>query len=407
MTQFVYKAKRGPYEVIEGELEASDEDQAVKTLDGLGLVPVQIESKKTIQGKIAPRVPRGGPTTYGVKRNEITPFVRNLANLIRGNVPILKALGLLAKQSKGGFATIATDLRDSVRDGLSLSQAMERHPKAFSPLLVAMVKGGESAGVLGEMLEKLADHAEKEEDLRRKVRGALVYPLFVLTMGAATVFALLTYFLPRLIGVYVGSQQELPWPTEIVLGVSHFLSSHWYWLLGILFIVAAVIRRMEESSEQLWWDGLKIQIPLIGDLILKSCWIHFSRTLGLLLGHGVPLVKAVPLAAATVDNHILGSQLRTLEEDLVKRGASLASALKKVPQCPAMMVDLVAIGEESGNLSSTLSHISSTYEKNLEELLKTFTTLLEPVLILAIGLVVGFIVFAMLMPIFQMDVFVD
>ncbi|MBI2981287.1 MAG: type II secretion system F family protein [Deltaproteobacteria bacterium] len=330
-----------------------------------------------------------------------------MANLIKGNVPILRALSLLAKQSGGEMGGVVTALRNSVRDGLSFSQAMERHPKLFPPLWIAMVRGGESAGVLGTMLEELADHEEKGDDLRRKVQGALVYPLVVLAMGVTTVFVLLTYFMPRLIGVYEGNQQKLPLPTALVLGISQFLSANWYWLLGGALLIAALVRRLGAGSRQSWWDGTLLKLPFLRDLTLKSSLIHFSRTLGLLLAHGVPLVRGVSLAAATVDNSVLRGQMAGLEEGLVKRGESLAATLKKIPQCPTMAIDLISVGEESGGLATSLTHIANTYERDVEALLKAFATLIEPVLILAIGSVIGFIVFAMLMPVFQMDVFVD
>lgn len=401
MPQFAYRARKGPDEVIEGEVEATDESQAIRVLGSLGLVPVQIRSKEGALER-----PPSGKTSGHLKKSHLTSFIRNLANLIRGNVPILKALNLLSRQSGGDLGQVVNHLKDSVRDGLSLSQAMERYSPAFPHLWIAMVRGGESSGALGEMLEKLAEHEEKGADLRRKVQGALVYPLVLLTVGVGTVLVLLTYFMPRLIGVYEGNQQPLPLPTTVVLEVSHFLSSNWYWLLGLLFLFVALLRK-GGALRKTWWDGISLKIPFVGALLLKRSLIYFTRTLGLLLMHGVPVVRGVGLAAATVENSVLGHQLEGLEEALVQRGESLSTGLRRVPKCPAMIVDIISVGEESGDLSASLSHIAITYERDLEALLKTFTTLLEPILILAIGFIIGFIVFAMLLPIFQMDVLID
>lgn len=401
--KYIYKAKRGPHKVVEGELEAVSREQAIKDLGEMDLVPVRVELKDEIQP--SPANTRQSPS---VKRREVIIFTRNLSGLLKGNVPILRALVLLGGQArKSGMKKLVEDLTGAVRDGLSLSQAFERHPAIFSPLLVSMVRGGESGGVLGEMMERLALYQEKNEDIRKKIRGALAYPIFILSMGVVTVFVLLTYFMPRLLGVYARNQQDLPLPTEIVLGISNFLSGNWYWVLGIMILIYAFVRRIGNvSSRRQWLDEIKLKVPFVKSLVIKNAVMNFSRTLGLLLEQGVPLFKGVPLAANTVENGVLGSQFGKVEGDLVIKGASLAAALKKIPHFPPMALDMISVGEESGRLGEALSHVSNTYEKEVEGVLKTFTTLMEPALILLIGGVIGFIVFAMLMPVFQLDVMV-
>ena len=399
--KYIYKAKKGPKEVVEGELEASSEAQALKLLDAQGLVPIRL---KTGDGSGKSSVKKRADIV--VKRKEILLFMRNLANLLKGNVPVLRALVLLEGQArKGGMKNLTADLSASVRAGLTLSEAFEQNPRIFSPLLVNMVRGGESGGVLGEMMEKLALHQERNEEIRGKIWGALVYPVFILAMGSLTVFVLLTYFLPRLLGVYLSNQQDLPWPTAVVLGISHFLSGNWYWILGFALLTFAFVKRFfGQSSKKRFFDEIKLKIPFVRSLVIKSAVLNFSRTLGLLLEHGVPLFKAVPLSAATVDNEVIGNRFKEVEGDLVVKGASLAVALKKISYFPPMALDMVSVGEESGNLGKTLSYLSDTYEKEIEGLLKSSTTLIEPVLILAVGGIIGFIVFAMLLPVFQMDV---
>lgn len=408
MPTFSYKAKRGPREVVEGELDAPDEHEVIKVLDGLGLVPVNIRSK---QGGVSPAAvpkaaPAKAPPPRGVRRRHVNDFVRSLANLVKANVPILKGLNLLEQQSPSGMKEVVADLAGAVRQGASLSQAMERHPGVFPRLLLGMVRGGESAGLLGEMLEKTADHEDKVEDLRRRIRGAMAYPLFVLTMGGATVFILLVYFMPRLMETYLSNQKGLPWPTEATLAVSRFLSGNWYWMIGVFFLLYAFLRRKGGASQGPW-DLIKLQLPFIKSLVLKSSVVSFSRTLGLLVSHGVPVVKGVPLAAETVINRVMANRLKGVEEKLVKRGASLGAALKEVPDYPPTAVALVTIGEESGDLATSLGHIANQYERDVESWLKAATTLIEPVMILLVGGIIGFVVFAMLMPIFQMDVFTE
>lgn len=400
MPTFHYKAKKGPHQVVEGEIEAGDEDQVIRQLDQLGLIPVKIQPK---EGGVKSAAARS--LSARVKRGDLLLFARNLANLLNGSIPILKSLSLLERQSRGYMKTVVGDLRDSIREGLSLSQAMEKHKKIFSPLWINMVRGGESGGVLGEMIEKLSIHQEKEEEIRKKVRGALAYPIFMIFMGAITVGVLLTYFMPRLLGVYMQNKQALPWPTALVLAVSHFLSDYWYWVLGVLILTVAFMQRLSSfSSRRLWLDSLKLRIPFIKQLVLKNAVMQFSRTLWLLLERGVPLVKGVPLAAATMENQVIGETFKQVEVDIVTKGSTLAAALRKIPYFPPMAVDMVAVGEESGHLARSLSHIAVTYEQEVEGVLRTLTTLLEPLLILLIGSIIGFIAFAMLLPVFDIDV---
>lgn len=383
-------------------LDAADEDEAIRALDGLGLVPVSIRQKQGIN-VASPQVL---PSPVGIRRRHINEFVRSLANLVKGNVPLLKGLALLEKQSPSGMREVVADLAGAVREGSPLSQALDRHPGVFSRLMVAMVRGGESAGLLGEMLEKTADHEEKTEDLRRKVQGALAYPIFVLAMGGITLFVLLVYFMPRLMETYLTTGHALPWPTAVTLGTGRFLSSYWYWILGLLFLIFALVRQ-KGGSGKAGWDMIKLQLPLLRTLVLKNSVVGFSRTLSLLMANGVPLVKGVPLAAQTVTNLVMAGRLSAVEENLTKHGYSLATALRNVPDFPPLAVDLVVVGEESGDVASALRYVADQYEREVEVWLKALTTLLEPALILLIGGVIGFIVFAMLMPIFQMDVLTE
>lgn len=407
MPIFFYKAKRGPHEVVEGELDAPDEHQAIKILDGLGLVPVAIRVKQGVSlPKKTVKKTTAVAATGGIRRRQINDFIRSLANMIKGNVPILKGLTLLETQATGALKGVAAGLVDAVRQGASLSQAMERYPSVFPFLMIGMARGGEAAGLLGEMLEKTADHEEKAEEMHQKIKSAMAYPLFVLAMGAISIFILLVYFMPRLMETYLSNNQALPWPTEATLAVGNFFSTYWYWILGVFALVYAVIRQKAGSSEGPW-DGIKLQLPFFGSLVQKSSVASFNRTLGLLLGHGVPLVKGVPLAAETVTNRVMRDRLKAIEEKLIKRGISLGTALTEVPDYPPTAVALTAVGEESGNLAVSLNHIATQYERDVEIWLKTFSTLVEPVLIFVVGGVIGFIVFAMLMPIFQMDVLME
>lgn len=404
MPAFVYKAKRGPHEVVEGKLNAPDKNHVIQALDDLGLIPISIDSEDS-ERELPEKAAQKTLTQKGARKQHVTNFIRNLANLIKGNVPILKALNLLENQSPAGMKEIVSELANAVRQGTSLSQAMERCPNVFSRFLIGMVRGGESAGLLGEMLEKTADHEEKSEDLRRRIRGAMAYPFFVLGIGVITIFILLVYFMPQLMEVYFSNQQELPWPTEMTLSIGQFLSGNWYWIIGAFVLFCAFARRKGGSQGLL--DPINLQLPFIRSLVLKNSVASFSRTLGLLVAHGVPVAKGVSLAAETVANRVMRDRLKAIEENLVKRGSSLGAALREVPGYPPTAVTLVVVGEESGDIATALNHVANQYEKEVEIWLKTSTTLIEPVMIFLVGGIIGFVVFAMLMPIFQMDVLME
>ena len=401
MPTFVYKARKGPHELVEGKLDSPDKSRAIRALDGLGLVPISIYSEQELPGKTAQRP----LSTRGVRKQYVNNFIRSLANLVKGNVPILKALNLLEKQFPAGMKEIVSDLANAVRQGASLSQAMERYPNVFPRFLIGMVRSGESAGLLGEMLEKTADNEERSEDMRRKIRGAMAYPLFVLGLGFVTIFVLLAYFMPRLMEAFYSNQQKLPWPTEMTLSIGRLLSENWYWILGLVVLLFAFAHRRGKTHGL--WDPIMLKFPFIRSLVLKSSIASFSRTLGLLVAHGVPVAKGVSLAAETVSNRVMKDRLKAVEDKLVKRGFSLGNALREVPDFPPMTVMMVAVGEESGNIATTLNHVAGQYEKEVETWLRTSTTLIEPVMILLVGGIIGFIVFSMLMPIFQMDVLME
>lgn len=396
MSVFVYKAKKGPGETVDGRIEADSRTVALARLDALGLSPISLELVGMPHG--------GGRRARGrASGRDVTIFTRQLAGLLRAGVPILRALATIQQQSgNAAFKAILDEMVGSVRDGRMLSETLQRFPALFPELYVNMVHAGESAGLLDEMLLRLAEAREREDELRGKVLGAVAYPVLVLSIGAVSVFVILSFFLPRITHLFEGMNQVLPLPTRMVMAVSGVFAAGWGWLLAAFVLAAFVLQRYVRSpGGRLTVDALVLRLPVVGRFALDTDLVRFSRTLALLLAAGIPIERALALSAKTLLNRRLQEAVHQVGDATVRRGASLAEGFRQRPEIPVFLTNMMAVGEEGGRLDESLQEAASFYQRELERDLRLMTTLLEPVLILVVGLVVGFIIFAMLLPIFQ------
>jgi type II secretory pathway component PulF len=318
-------------------------------------------------------------------------------------VPILRALATIQQQSgKTSFRRLLDEMVGSVRDGRMLSETLQRFPALFPELYVNMVHAGESAGLLDEMLLRLGEAREHEDELRGKVMGAVAYPALVLTIGGASVFVILAFFLPRITQLFEGMHQALPLPTRVVMAVSGVFAAAWYWLLAAFVLGAFVLYRYVRSPRgRLTVDALVLRLPVVGRFALDTDLVRFSRTLALLLAAGIPIERALTLSAKTLLNRRLQESVCQVGDATVRRGTSLAEGFRQRPEIPVFLTNMMAVGEEGGRLDESLQEAASFYQRELDRDLRLMTTLLEPVLILVVGLAVGFIIFAMLLPIFQ------
>ncbi len=399
MSVFAYKAKKGPDETVDGRIEADSRTVALARLDALGLSPISIElAGSADRPGVSARQGRGR-----VSSRHVTVFTRQLAGLLRAGVPILRALATIQQQSgNAAFRTLLDDMVGSVRDGRMLSDTLQRYPALFPELYVNMVHAGESAGLLDEMLLRLAEAREREDELRGKVLAAVAYPALVLTIGVVSVFVILAFFLPRITHLFEGMNQVLPLPTRVVMTVSGVFAAGWGWLLAVFALGAFLLHRYVRSPHgRLVVDALVLRLPVAGRFALDTDLVRFSRTLGLLLAAGIPIERALELSAKTLLNRRLQEAVRQVADATVRRGASLAEGFRQRPEIPVFLTNMMAVGEEGGRLDDSLQEAASFYQRELDRDLRLMTTLLEPVLILVVGLVVGFIIFAMLLPIFQ------
>jgi type II secretory pathway component PulF len=398
MSVFVYKAKKGPGVTVDGQIEADSRTVALARLDALGLSPISLELMTSPGRNGVSRRGRGR-----VSSRDITVFTRQLAGLLRAGVPILRALATIQQQSgKTSFRRLLDEMVGSVRDGRMLSETLQRFPALFPELYVNMVHAGESAGLLDEMLLRLGEAREHEDELRGKVMGAVAYPALVLTIGGASVFVILAFFLPRITQLFEGMHQALPLPTRVVMAVSGVFAAAWYWLLAAFVLGAFVLYRYVRSPRgRLTVDALVLRLPVVGRFALDTDLVRFSRTLALLLAAGIPIERALTLSAKTLLNRRLQESVCQVGDATVRRGTSLAEGFRQRPEIPVFLTNMMAVGEEGGRLDESLQEAASFYQRELDRDLRLMTTLLEPVLILVVGLAVGFIIFAMLLPIFQ------
>ncbi|MBI4314240.1 MAG: type II secretion system F family protein [Candidatus Omnitrophica bacterium] len=402
MPTFHYWAKKGPQDTVEGSLEAGSRAGVIAHLAGLGYTPVRITETAASTGQHQRPAARLRPARVPVR--QLNQFTRQFASLIRSQVPILRALMILKEQNTHAqLHPILHAIAEGIRQGQTLSEALQKHPKAFSSLYVSLAQTGEVAGILDEVLNRLAAQADREESMRAKINGALAYPVFVAGVGVLTVVFLLTFVMPRLLKLFVGFGGRLPLPTKILIFLSHGMSQAWFWMaaaLGVVFVFA--IFKARQDQIQSWTDRIVLRLPLAGPLVLQLELARFARSFGLLLDHGVPILRATEIAIPVVRNRVIRQQLARLPAHL-REGNTLASGLKGMPMMTPFVMNTIAIGEETGKIGEALIEIASFYELEVERLLDLLSALLEPAMILFVGGIVGFIVMATLLPIFEMS----
>ncbi len=387
---------------MEGGLEAETEQEALAKLSQMGYFPLSIQREETSpQGQAAPRSFR---LFTRIRRRDITLFTRQLADLLESGLPLMRTLDVLREQMENPrLQEVLADLASQIRDGRSLSDALAIYPRVFSPLYVSMVRSGEVGGMLGEVLARLADFAEKEEELHVKMRSALAYPILILLVGMGTIAVLLMFVVPKLVLLFQEVGQILPLPTRVLIGLSQWFVSYWWLVVSIAGLGVFLVRRGGLSQgARLAIDRIKLRLPVCGSLIKKVEIARFARSLATLLSHGVPILQGMQVVVQATGNELLRGEFQQIGEQL-KGGDSLSQGMRRGRIFPALVTHMVAVGEEAGSLDRSLFKIADTYEREADRAMKLMTSLVEPVMILIMGSLVGFIVIAMLLPIFEID----
>ncbi len=410
MPEFIYRAKKGPAETVDGQITAEHTEAAIARLLKMGLSPVDIRLKADVLRKVLPEPPRAFLKGFHrkVSRAEVAVFIRQLSDLAESGLPVMQALTLIERQTKQPvLREVVGKIAGDVQDGASLSQALGRHPKVFLNVVVNMVQSGELSGTVEDVLSYLADVLERDQEIRSNVSASLVYPAFVLSVGICTIFVLLTWVIPRIVGIFDDLGESLPLATRLLMGIS-FVFARFWWAMLLVSVLAGLYayRTLKTAEGRLRFDRFILRVPLIGDLIRRSVLERFARTLGMLVQSGVDIVSALEAVKGISGNAVL-------ERDLngaiirVRDGDPLTEALSGCVLFSETSLNLISIGETSGALASGLLKLAQLYGRQTQRAIKTLTSLIEPVLILVLGAFVGFIVLAMLMPIFRMNLMVQ
>ncbi|MCK4917121.1 MAG: type II secretion system F family protein [Candidatus Omnitrophica bacterium] len=410
MAKFIFKAKKGPKQIEEGIIEAENEEAVQEKLAARGYIPVKIilAEKEPLKKKATFSVKniklKEKKLSKAIRGIHVTLFTEQFFSLVKSKLPILEAVNILYEQTENiSLKRIILNVYEDIKEGSTLAQALIKHPKAFPQIYVNMIKAGEAGGVLEETLERLVEFRNKEEEIKSKVISALAYPLFMIMVGVMTVVVLLTFVIPRLTALFVDMEQSLPLPTQMLISLSEYIRN--YWFLGIFLGVLLVFvfkRRGISRKEKIIIDGFKLKIPLIGDFIKKTSLSRFSRTLSMLLRSGIPLFEGISESIPIMDNEVFKLELDKVKQSIID-GSSLEQSLKKTKSLPSFMINILVVGEKGGRLNESLIEIANFYERDVDRVTKIMTSLIEPAIILIMGVVVGFIVFAMVLPIFQMN----
>lgn len=407
MPNYTYKGLNNSGKTVSGQINAEDEKTAVAQIKALGIYPTDVHAGKN--GHASSSQTKSG-TSSGFRLNrragsaDLTVFSRQLANLVAGGLPLMRTFAALTEHTENlQMKTALTRMQQEVQGGKSLWEALAMHPRIFPPLYVSMVKAGEASGQLSSVLEWLAQYLEKEQSRKMQIRSALAYPTLLVTVGTLAVFALITLVVPRFVNIFEEFEQALPMPTVILLNISGFVS-HWWWLvIGLVVGVITGVRQYSKTPNgRLKLDALKLKMPLFGKLNMKSAISRFARTTAILLQGGVPLLDSMTVVREVVGNEILARGADQVREGM-KEGSTFTDRLKQSGVFPPLLIHMVGVGEETGDLQNVLMTVANSYDVEVDATLKSVVSLLEPVIIMTIGGIITFIILAMLLPVFQIN----
>jgi len=418
MPQFSYKARRRSGELVEGVLEVADRPAAVAQIERLGLFPIAVDTSRGVPAAASKRAGRNFdwrsflPPTLRVhleqqrkpSLQELATFTQQLANLLQAGMPLSTALNSMTYlETKGIPSDVSRQLKQEVSEGRGLSDAMAKQPRIFSDLYVNMVKAGESSGALVDVLRRMADHFEKFAQVQAKFTSALIYPALVCCVGVGMIVFFLTVMLPKFMSLFgdVGFK-NLPMMTVILINISDAFKHYWWLMAGIVIVAFILFKRFQATpAGRRAIDGWKMKAPLLGRVVCLNLYGQFARTLCTLLQNGVPMLTALKITEQVIPNSII-KEATARTRDAVTDGKSLAQPLAASKVFPRLMVDLVKIGEETGNVADALNNVAQTYENELNIALRVTTNLIEPVLIIGMAAGVGFLLVAVLGAMFSM-----
>lgn len=396
MPYFKYKVKNQYHDTITGKVEARTMNAAAAELSSRGLLvidlhPLSEDSFAFIRQYIV-----------GVKHADVVNFTRQLATMITAGLPLAGALSILVQQSKAEMSKMVATLLQDVEGGNGFSKSLEKHSDIFSRIYIQLVNAGEAGGVLDEVLQRLAENMEKEKEFKAKTKGAMIYPVIVLLAMVVVGFVMMVFVIPKLTEMYKDFGAELPLPTRILMAVSNFMVSYWYIMIGaVVGGIAAVRNWYKTEVGEKTIDGYMLKIPIFGELRQKIILTEFARTLALLLGAGISLLQALEIVTEGVNNVVYRNALKEVTSK-VEKGISLSSALGHYEMFPPILHQMMGVGEETGKLDEVLMKLSTYFESESEQAVKNLTAAMEPLIMVVLGVGVGVMVIAIIMPIYNL-----
>ena len=397
MPTYFYKAKNAQGQETRGTVEVGDQKQALAILREKNIYPFFLKEKtENFLTFILKRL------IYRVTLTDVSTFTRQLATMISAGLPLTEALVLLKSQGKPALAEATEGILRDVEGGLSLAGALEQHPKIFSPVYVSLVRAGESAGVLDNILNRMADNLESQREFQAKIKGAMIYPIVIVTGMILVATIMMIFVIPKLLSLYQEFDAQLPAATKALISISN-LSVRFWWvvLLGLVGLAYAYKMFNSKKSGKRKIDEFKFKIPVAGKLINKTTLAEFTRTLGLLIGAGVPITEALEISAKTANNLVIEEGIEIANKQ-VEKGLPLSSAIAKNEFFPPIVSQMLSVGEETGKLDEVLLKVSKYFQSESEESLKGLTTAIEPLIMIVLGVGVGFLIIAIILPIYNL-----
>jgi len=387
-----------------GIIDADSARAARNKLRSDGIYPTRLEETQADEISERPSRLQFRIPLQRVRRADVVSTTRQLATLLSAGLPLVSALsGVLEQVKRPALRKVLSQVRERVKEGMSLASALMEHPAVFPSVYTAMINAGETSGTLELVVERLAEFGEQQLALQRKIRSTLAYPLLMLIVGVGVVIFLMAYVIPRVTQIFVEMKQELPLPTTILIGVSELF--HKYWPLAILAIVGCFFAAryyVKTDAGRRRYDRMLLNLPVVGSIVEKVAMARITRTLGTLLHNGVPLLSAMEIVRSLVSNVVLRQALEEARQE-ISEGASITAPLARGGVFPSSVIQMISVGEQSGNLEGMLFKVAETFDSEVENSVTTFTSLLGPFMILFLAFFVGFVVLAVLLPIFEMS----
>ena len=398
MTSFHFKAVASDGQLRTGTINAETDRWVAQELRRQGLTPVYVgtEVKKALQFKL--------PSFSGGKRRDVLFLTQELSTLLSAGVPLDRAISITAELTeRPAFRLLVQDILRLVKGGKSLADSLATHPEYFSELYVNMVRAGEASGSLASVFERLSEFERTRDDLRSYILSSMAYPVLLSLVGIGSILVLMNFVVPRFASVFEESRIEMPLPTKILLEGSKFLQSYgWIGITAVVALAIGMFSYVRTSAGRLWWDTLRLKIPVLGDALRKAETARFARAMGTLVSNSVPLVQSIGIARATLNNMRIAGSLEIVSTG-VKRGEGIAAPLRRAGQFPPLAAHLLSVGEETGRLDQMFVRMADIYDADTRAAIRRFTSLFEPLVILVMGLVVGILILSMLLAIVSMN----